>query len=258
VTADRRTEAGPTVHRWLHAVRKRVDGGTDPMLWAVTLGGLALVAGCGLVIAKLLDDVLGGDDTARVDPQITSWFVAHRTASVSDAARWVTHLGDPLVVVSMVVSAVLVLVRLERHRLAVFVAMSSVGAAIATGVAKSVVGRARPPRAIWEVAAAGAAFPSGHATQSIACYGAIAVAAIVVVPSVRARKAVLAIATLVALSVGVSRVYLGVHWTSDVLCGWAVAALWLATLVLIGWARPRVIRLRALPGRERSVKRPAA
>ncbi len=245
--ADRPSRGDRTLHRWLHAVRARVDGGTDPVLWAVTLGGLAFVAVCGLVIAKLLDDVLGGDDTARVDPQITSWFVAHRTTAVSDAARWVTHLGDPVVVGVVVTSAVLGFILVRRHRLAVFVAVSSAGAAVATAVAKSVVGRPRPPRAIWEVAASGAAFPSGHATQSIACYGAIAVAAITVSPSVRARGAILTIAALVALAVGVSRVYLGVHWSSDVLCGWAVAAMWLATLVLIGWARPRVAARRALP-----------
>lgn len=246
MTSDRQG-GDRTFHSWRHAIRERVDGGTDPMLWAVTLGGLALVAASGLVIAKLLDDVLGGDDTARVDPHITSWFVAHRTIAVSDAARWVTRLGDPVVVAFVVMSAVLGFIVVKRHRLAMFVAVSSAGAAVATTVAKSVVGRPRPPRAIWEVVASGAAFPSGHATQSIACYGAIAVAAVTVLRSVRARGAVLAMAALVALAVGVSRVYLGVHWSSDVLCGWAVAAMWLATLVLIGWARPRVAARRALP-----------
>lgn len=41
-------------------------------------------------------------------------------------------------------------------------------------------------------------------------------------------------------AIGVSRIYLGVHWMSDVVCGWAVASLWLVTLLLIGWAGPRI------------------
>ncbi len=55
------------------------------------------------------------------------------------------------------------------------------------------------------------------------------------------RLAFVAVAVIIAIGVGASRVYLAVHWPSDVACGWAVAALWLVTLLLIGWARPRFI-----------------
>jgi undecaprenyl-diphosphatase len=53
-----------------------------------------------------------------------------------------------------------------------------------------------------------------------------------------ARVAVVVAAVVAALLVGPSRVYLGVHWPSDVLYGWAVATLWLASLLLVGWFRP--------------------
>ena len=52
---------------------------------------------------------------------------------------------------------------------------------------------------------------------------------------------VIVVAPLVALSVGASRIYLAVHWTSDVICGWAVATTWLATLLLVEWAGPRAL-----------------
>jgi len=50
----------------------------------------------------------------------------------------------------------------------------------------------------------------------------------------------IALGIVVALAIGASRVYLGVHWTSDVVCGWAIATAWLLALVVIGWSRPRL------------------
>jgi len=209
-------------------------------LVVVTLGGLALVGGCGLVIAKLLDDVLGTDGATRLDPRILSWAVEHRSDGLTTVARLVTHLGDPLVVTAVAVASVVGLLVARRGWLAVFLVGSMVGAAITTTLTKVVVGRPRPPELLWLTRASGAAFPSGHATQSVACYSALAVVGWVLVHRGPARAAVASGAVMIAAAVGASRVYLGVHWPSDVLCGWAVATLWLTTLVLIGWARPRI------------------
>ena len=221
----------------LAEMRRSLAG--ERRLFVATVAGLGAVGACGLVIAKLLDDVLGSDGSTRLDPRILSWVVRQRSEPLTAFARAVTRLGDPWVVTAIAAVGAIVLILIGRSRLAILVGLSTSGAAIATAVAKLVVGRPRPPEALWIVSAPGAAFPSGHATQSVACYGSLAVVALVLVRRGSARVAIAVVAVAVALAVGSSRVYLGVHWPSDVVCGWAVATLWLATLLLIGWAGPR-------------------
>lgn len=243
---------------WLAAgavveVRRAFDG-ERVLLW-ITVGGLATVAGCGLVVAKLLDDLLGSDGLVRFDPWIMSWVVNHRSSSLTDLARVATWFGDPWVVVVVTSTAVIGCVALRKGRLAVFIAASTSGAAIATTFGKFVVDRPRPPSSLWLTSASGAAFPSGHATQSVACYGALAIVGWILARR-WTRGLVLGIGVLLALVIGSSRVYLGVHWATDVVCGWAVAGMWVATLVLLGWARPRV-RAVWLDARDAGRVRPA-
>lgn len=68
-------------------------------------------------------------------------------------------------------------------------------------------------------------FPSGHATQSLATWATLAAIGIALWPRSKAPVAIV-VACLVA-AIGWSRVYLGVHWTTDVVCGWAIAAAWI-------------------------------
>lgn len=192
-----------------------------------------------VLVAKLLDDVMGADDAAHADPRITEWFIDRRTGVLTTFFRAVTHVSNPWVVVGVVVACSIALVWHRHPRLAGFLVASTLGTALMTTIAKIAVDRSRPPSALWLTAASGAAFPSGHAAQSVACYGALAIIGCVLVRSTALRVAFISLAGALALSVGTSRIYLGVHWASDVLCGWSVAALWLALLLLVGWAWPR-------------------
>ena len=105
---------------------------------------------------------------------------------------------------------------------------------------RSVVGRERPPSTIWLVEATGASFPSGHATKGVACWVALSSTIVLLVKGRALRVTITFAGAALAGAIGVSRIYLGVHWMSDVVCGWAVASLWLVTLLLIGWAGPRI------------------
>jgi len=211
----------------------------DRFLTVAIAACVAIASVCTVVLARLLDDVMGAEDAAHADPRITEWVVDRRTDVLMEYFRAVTRLCNPWVIVVVVVSCSVALVRLHHPRLAGLLVASSLGTALMTTVAKSAVDRGRPPSALWLTTASGAAFPSGHAAQSVACYGALAIIGCVLVRSTAWRVVLLGLACVVALSVGTSRVYLGVHWASDVLCGWSVAALWLALLMLVGWAWPR-------------------
>ncbi|HEY5013136.1 MAG TPA: phosphatase PAP2 family protein [Acidimicrobiia bacterium] len=201
---------------------------------------LFLVAGAVTAFAagflKLADSVRESEVVVRVDHRVLDFVSAHRVGWVSRGARWVTLLGSGSVVAVVVAVAVVVLVLRRRPFDALFVALSSTGAAVLVEVVKNVVGRPRPASSARLVSASGAAFPSGHAAQSIACYAALAVVVAAGARSRRSRPLVVLAAATIGLTVGGSRVYLGVHWASDVVSGWLLAAGWLLALVGVRFA----------------------
>jgi undecaprenyl-diphosphatase len=211
----------------------------DRRLVVSTVLGLGVVALCGALIAQLMDEVSEDDGLTRFDRQVLDVVVEHRTPWWDGVARSVTHLGDPWLVTAVVAVVALALVVWRRYHLAAFVLLASGGAAVVSSVTKQVFDRPRPPTSLWLGTAWGPSFPSGHATQSIACWGAVAVVACALVRSRAARAAIIAAAVCIALAVGGSRVYLAVHWASDVMCGWAISLLWLTALLLAGWSTPR-------------------
>lgn len=225
-----------TARRWASL---RALNGQDRRLVLATLLGLGILVVCGALTAQAMSKVSEAHDLTRFDQQVLDVVVEHRSPWWNGVARTVTHLGDPWLVTVVVAVVAIALWMRRRGRLAAFVVLASGGAAVLSSVTKQVVDRARPPTSLWLTTAWGPSFPSGHATQSIACWGAVAVVACVLVRSRAARAAIIVAAVCIAVAVGASRVYLAVHWASDVLCGWTIGVLWLTTLLLAGWVTPR-------------------
>ena len=96
---------------------------------------------------------------------------------------------------------------------------------------KLLVGRARPQVGGMLVLVDSSSFPSAHSAQAVATYGALAYLAGRAAPRWGQRVAAWTAATLIVLLVGFSRLYLGVHWLSDVLGGFALGAGWLAVVI---------------------------
>jgi membrane-associated phospholipid phosphatase len=165
-----------------------------------------------------------------------------RSGGLTTAAVAVTEIGSTL---SMAVLASLVaLYLLWRGRLAdallVFGAMAG-AAAVFRGL-KVLIDHPRPPLASRLVEETNESLPSGHATMSVVVIGTIVV---LVWAGLRVgtRTALVAAATSWVAAVGVTRIYLGVHWFSDVVAGWLVGAVWLAACVLAwSWWRRRGAR----------------
>jgi len=122
--------------------------------------------------------------------------------------------------------------RRRSWRPLVMMAAAFLGAAGLYDIVKPAVGRARPPAAL-QVGGPdiGRAFPSGHATQTISFYGMLAIV-LILAYAPRRRWTLVIGAALVTLVVGASRLYLGVHWLTDVLGGYALGLAWLSLVML--------------------------
>jgi len=203
----------------------------------LSVGALAIA---GWVFGGLTQDVLGHDDTVMTDPRVTSLVVAHRVGWLNAPMEILTWLGSNavLIPVVVVVGGLFLLRRRDWRPLALLAA--ALGGAVALyDIVKPLVGRPRPPSSIWIGHYGGAAFPSGHATAAVAFYATLAL--ILSTGASHGRRALAwSGAALVVLVVGASRVYLGAHWLTDVLGGYALGATWVAVLVtiaLVTWSR---------------------
>ena len=147
-----------------------------------------------------------------------------------DFMRDVTALGDVNVLTLAVVAAVgLMLVR-GLWRTALLIAASSVTGSLLVSGAKATVARGRPDVVPHLVEVHNLSFPSGHAANSAIIYLTLAALGMRAVRERRVRNYLVACAVLLVGLIGVSRVYLGVHWPSDVLAGWSFGTLW-----ALGW-----------------------
>lgn len=207
---------------------------------SVVAGFIAIVV-CAVAAGELLRLVERSDGSTALDREITSWVVDHRTAGVTTVARSFSLLGSSKVLLPVVASVALALVWRRRFALAGLLVVAWGGSIGLYNLTKLIVDRRRPPPGIRLATAAGSSFPSGHATQSLATYVALAVVTVAVLPRTRVLAWVLAV-SLVA-GVGWSRVYLGVHWATDVGAGWIMAGFWAALVVrLSGGGRPVSVR----------------
>jgi membrane-associated phospholipid phosphatase len=177
-------------------------------------------------------DVTDGDGIAALDHPAASFVTAHRTAALTVVMRAASTVGGPMVLGAVTVAAGVVLGIIWRSRGPVLVAGVTVaGNGVLTLALKQAVARPRPPLSGALAAADGYAFPSGHAATAAAAFGVLAFLCSAPLRGWAARVAVRAGAAVLAALVGISRIYLGVHWAADVLGGWAFGALWLAVVV---------------------------
>ncbi|MEO9132601.1 MAG: phosphatase PAP2 family protein [Sphingomonas sp.] len=111
---------------------------------------------------------------------------------------------------------------------------------IAVGLIKTLVARARPELTDHLVQVSSASFPSGHAANSAIVYLTIATLIVQIVEGRGTRIYILSVTALLVTVIGISRLYLGVHWPSDVLAGWSFGTLWaLAWWSLGAWLRQK-------------------
>ncbi|WP_375402097.1 phosphatase PAP2 family protein [uncultured Sphingomonas sp.] len=146
--------------------------------------------------------------------------------------RDVTALGGGLLLTLIVVAVAGLLVVRRLYRSALMIVLASWSGGQVVALVKQQVGRARPDIVPRLVDVRELSFPSGHAASSAVVYLTLAALGAQTVREPRVRTYLLACAVILVGTIGISRVYLGVHWPSDVLAGWSFGALW-----ALGWWR---------------------
>ena len=174
-------------------------------------------------------------DLARaVDGEVLEALIARRSTWWTGAAKVVTNTGaSPFAYPVALVAALIVGLRTRRWRAALAAPVVLVLGVLSRLLLSIVIRDDRPPAALWLVPVSGFSFPSGHAASSALLAGALIW--LIAQTGVRrpVRPAVSGIVGLWALSVAVTRLYLGVHWITDILGSWLLAAVWLTLLPLV-------------------------
>ncbi|MFD1789752.1 phosphatase PAP2 family protein [Sphingomonas floccifaciens] len=205
------------------------------LLWAAVCGAVAI--GLLLILGAVID-TRGG---FSFDPRITlALRVPGDTAQpigpswLRDAMIDITATGGATVLTLVVIGTVALLASRRLWLTAALTAAATITGSWAVTQMKLHVGRPRPEIVDHLVQVTGNSFPSGHAANSAIVYLTIAALGTQVTKGAATRNTLLAGAILLVGAIGVSRVYLGVHWPSDVLAGWSFGTLWAAMWWFLG------------------------
>ncbi|HZD69258.1 MAG TPA: phosphatase PAP2 family protein [Actinomycetes bacterium] len=189
---------------------------------------LAVLAGLGWLLAK----VLSHDAVGRADLGVSRWFAAHRTKDLNEVTHWTTDLAETITVTALAaVTVVVSALAWRRWREPLLVAVAVSGEVIIFLLVTLLVDRPRPPVRHLDQAPPTSSFPSGHTAAAIVMYGALAVLASERARSAAVKALFVALAFLVPVVVAVSRIYRGMHFTSDVVGGAILGTAWLLASV---------------------------
>jgi undecaprenyl-diphosphatase len=187
---------------------------------------------CWIVFAALAI-VVSASDTLSIDQSLQTWVGEHRHPFVTSVMQTVTWLGSGTVLYPATIVLALLWWRRDRDwRPGAMLAVSLAGSTVLYNLFKRITERPRPPAADAVGTYSHWSFPSGHATQCMAFF------AILLAVGWLARWARLRVwavaAAAVVLVVGGSRIYLGAHWFTDVLGGYALGGAWVSLLTAVG------------------------
>lgn len=186
---------------------------------------------CLLAAAEFTWEVFVDDDVVMLDEQIADGVLEARSEPMTDLMRSVTSLADTESIAALALACLGVALLRRQRRQALAVIIAVVGTAVIVVMLKELLGRERPlpPHNLTDLATN--AYPSGHAAYAVAAWGAAAWL-LTIGASRWARALSTLFAGVLAIAIGISRIYLGVHWGSDVVAGWAVGGLCLSAGVL--------------------------
>lgn len=202
-------------------------------LLVILLVGGAIAAALTAVSAEVYEAVAESDGVAVLDHPVLEVAVAMRRDWLDTAVTWFTNVGGPIGMTVFAVSAMVLLAVNGRSWIPVILLPAAVAGSLAMTVAgKDTIGRLRPPLEFavppFETSPS---FPSGHSLNALVVFGMVAYLLVLRQRRRWVRALTVALAVVLAGAMGLSRVYLGHHWLTDVLVAWTLGIAWLAVVI---------------------------
>jgi membrane-associated phospholipid phosphatase len=203
----------------------------DVVYFICNVLGLILLIGAVVIFIEIADGIAVDSGIALIDATVTNSIKTHATAIPLHIFAVVTHFGDRPVLFAIGVLVTVLLWQVRRRPLAIGWAFTLAGNAVLNPILKHFFERLRPLNEHGMANALGWSFPSGHASGAMVTYGMLGYVALRTLPSVCRLPVVLGVISLV-LSVGFSRIFLQVHFASDVAAGFASGLAWLSICIM--------------------------
>ena len=197
----------------------------------LTVGFVISVAGL-LLFGAITEDVIHHDPLTQFDVRLLSWFHEHGTPAGYAIFNTITVLGSPVMMSVLALAVGFVLATRREWILLAGWLVAFAGGGLLDTVLKLAIRRPRPPYADVFLHHHSWSFPSGHAMGSLIGYGMLSyVLAVLWIHRRSARVSIVVSAALLIVAIGLSRLYLGVHYFSDVVGGYAAGVLWLSACI---------------------------
>ena len=215
--------------RLMPATQRRLQPAGVVLLYGAA--GFALVVAAAMLFAEIAEHLGPDGAMAHADAALAASINAHVHVTILKTFAFVTHFGDVLTLSLLGVVVALLLWQRRLRALALGWVLAVGGNALLNPLLKRVFERVRPVHEHGLVSELGWSFPSGHTSSSTVAYGMLAYIAIRTLPPRWHLPAVLAAAAL-AFTVGCSRIFLQVHFASDVAAGFASGTAWLTVCIV--------------------------
>ncbi len=190
------------------------------------------VAAVVLIFFGWLTEEISEGETRGFDDAARSFVHQFASPALTGAMKFVSFLGSVLFLSIFGVVVFIVFWLLKRYRAATFFAITMAGSSILLGTLKTVFRRARPEPFFETVLPASYSFPSGHSLLSFCFYGVLAAIITARIESRLFQAIIWLCAFLLVALIGLSRIYLGVHYPSDVLAGYTAAFVWVTAVAV--------------------------
>lgn len=242
LTAPEEESIGPRdLTHWRSRLGRSVASVVNRVVGAYARWTIAVIAGVGLLAAVLTtllaaevyESVTEQGHLAALDQPVLDYAVGTRTPFLERALTTFTDIGGPVGMPILATLLVAVMVWRWRSRTPlVLTLIAAAGSLAMTTVGKHLIGRSRPPR---ELAVppfeSSPSFPSGHTLNATVIIGVLIYLWLLHLTTARARAWAVAMGAFFVVSMGLSRVYLGHHWLTDVIAGWLIGLGWLAAVI---------------------------
>jgi undecaprenyl-diphosphatase len=228
----------------------RIRGFLENKIGYELIAGLLLAVVALMFLAWLAQEMAGGD-TMRLDNQIRTAIHRHASPNLTAAMRVITQIGSPAALIGLGLLAGFLFLRAGERRAVILFAMTMLGASLLNFTLKRTFHRPRPVPFFDTPSPSSYSFPSGHALFAFCFYGVIASIIAARIRSRLFRGIVWSAAIGLIAVIGFSRIYLGVHYPTDVAAGYAAALIWVVAVAAadrLTGARNRDVRQNSTAG----------